>query len=191
MKAVITSEDYPRLRALLAKECLNFSEIGLRFGVTRERIRQIAKREGFQEGRERNKICALRTTEQRIQDELECIHGPVIAECAKRGLRIEPVKASEGVNVYRCSRRSVRVNGRLCAVQQGHIRKTGYHHVRLTTRDCDFSIVRFPNGWMVIPKQRSVKIVEFALDKTYPKMGAGGVRHDWPDFWEAWHLLKK
>ena len=48
-----------RIRALLAENCLTFTEIGSRLGVTRERVRQIAKILETAPGVERMKTCTL------------------------------------------------------------------------------------------------------------------------------------
>lgn len=48
-----------RIRALLSQDCLSFSQIGKRVGVTRERVRKIAGHLKVSDGRYRQSVCAI------------------------------------------------------------------------------------------------------------------------------------
>ena len=48
-----------RIRRLLERDCVTFSQVAKRLGVSRERVRQLAQRLGIKPGRQRQRACAM------------------------------------------------------------------------------------------------------------------------------------
>ena len=181
---VITEETKPRLLALLAKDCLPYSEIGKRFGVSRERIRQLAIKHGLgKTGRQRKVACNIAN----IRPEFERHFARLIAACP---VQVLPLYlngfANDGFHHF-----AVIISGKRWAVTTGCHRPVGnnIYHQFYPNPPC---IVQFPDGFMVIPEDAPRrKHVMFALNPSCPQMGAKSAFHGWRDYWNAWHLLKE
>src|SRR5260370_32720957 len=62
------------IRAMLERDCITHAEIARRIGLTRERVRQLALKMGFADGRSRHAICRM---ERRKKEKAQFfVHAP-------------------------------------------------------------------------------------------------------------------
>jgi hypothetical protein len=104
-----------RLKALLAEGCLTFSQIGQRLGLTRERIRQIAKNMGFESGRERMSTCTLKKKLSRRQAAIQKRLADILAVCSEKGFVAAPFDLGR--------EKAVMINGHLCHVEYHPVKR--------------------------------------------------------------------
>ena len=83
------------IRAMLERDCITHAQIARRIGLTRERVRQLALKMGFADGRSRHAICRM---ERRRKEMAE-----FFLQAQKRGFEVELLGT-----------RSAYINGKLC-----------------------------------------------------------------------------
>lgn len=181
-----------RLRALLQKPCITFSEIGRRLGLTRERVRQLAEKLGAQTGRERQYVCAINEHPALPPD---CLALKAEKVCQEKGLRFQFEDGGGAGYRRRLSTHSAVIEGKKCLLRHSSGRPNGNIVVRRpehSTKDADFLLSYVPDGrWLIIPKGKWPRgeSTEFqSNDLLNP--GGKSKRHDWPAYIDAWHLLK-
>jgi len=173
------------LRALLDSN-LNFSMIGRRLGVSRERVRQLASNLGYKPGRERRAQCTL----ARIAEEL--IETPVITalqhSCPYPVELIRRPSARGDLWFYTTE---VRILGKRCAIYRARfmsIDKVRFHYSRGFSGLCDFCLVLIPDGrWIVCPSVKSVSTCFKLGERSLP--GNPGAFHGWNERIGAWQIL--
>src|SRR5229473_208360 len=69
------------IRAMLERDCITHAQIARRIGLTRERVRQLALKMGFADGRSRHAICRM---ERRRKEMAE-----FFVQAQKRGFEVE------------------------------------------------------------------------------------------------------
>jgi hypothetical protein len=165
----------------LLKRFVPYSEIGRRVGLSRERVRQIAELLSIKPPKKHKRACAL----ERFEKSRPAL-AAVAEELRRKGLRVEPTRVGT-----HWSRRMLLVNGRRCAVTKATrncINGLEYFQIGPCHKDAAFTLRRTPYGWLVLPKNSASNFTMFVLGR--PKLnGAGGPKHDWEKFLEAWHLL--
>jgi hypothetical protein len=178
---------YRRIKRLLSNNSLTFADIGNKFGITRERVRQIVCQLGMESGRQRQEQRVLR---QRMPAWYEREgYRELIARGKEFGYTVAPIKADK----WHLKARIVLVNG-----WRAHIvymrTKRGYLVFRRSTVPADFYVGISPIGFFIFPSK---------IWKTFPQgtmfsptpcpMGKPGVghshRHDYLNYLEAWKLL--
>jgi hypothetical protein len=179
-----------RIRDLLSKDSLTFAEIGERFGVTRERVRQIARQLGMTSGRERRKQHALEKRMSTWHERKD--HRELIAKCKELGYTVTPSRrdSPEG---WRFEDRIVVINGWRTHIV--YVRTRGrYFVLKRSVVRADFYVGISPIGFFIFPAK---------VWKTFPvgtefspipcSTGQRGFtrshRHDYLNYLEAWKLL--
>lgn len=182
-----------RIRALIEANCLSFDEIGQRFLVTREAVRQWAQLLGMPTGRTRMKVCTLASRARRAQSLVNGTQlGRFAAACEQHGLpwRFATTKSKTRGEYF---------SAKECLVQEYRVRvlsascnSRGYIqlHSRKASR-VDFTVFELPNGkWLILP-QNMVKQTMFAEQPDPNGSGATSEnRHDYCSFIEAWRLFR-
>ncbi len=177
---------FKRIKALLAKNCLTYSEIGDRLGVTREMIRIIAgKTNQSLTGKERVASCTLnkRGLESRVKWQ------PIIAKCKEAGLYFSLVEVSNARGIWFSSQRC-RINGHLCH-RMRCCQSNGYFRIRRPSSrsKCEFVLYETPVGWYVIPRKGLPEATMFNPHPDTQRLTLT-MRHDYQSFHEGWGLLK-
>jgi transcriptional regulator with XRE-family HTH domain len=185
-----------RIRALLAANCLTQTEIAKRVGLTRERIRQIAKKIGFPTGREREKVCRLNKLEVRSVERLEAfwekpINKALKERCKELGLSVDaefvfPSKINS-VNGHI----EIFVEGRRCHVLRMTTESRGkyvYGRIMNRSENADFYLRYYDKdgSWWIFPNDSRFSTT-FSLN---PIWGMPAHWYDYRKHKEAWHLLK-
>ena len=179
------------------------TEVGNKFGITRERVRQIAKALGARSATER----VRERTEQRALEEFfnRLPHTRLgrFLEAARRhgctGNQLVPLTTSRHLGQYYRDR--VWVGGKLVVVKASH----GFRHgnknlvsIHNTAADVDYAAYELLDGrWLILPPwgalaERSYhNATMFTLKEVLP--GSKGYtytkRHDFREGIEAWHLF--
>lgn len=177
-----------RVKALLATNCLNYTQIGKRVGLTRERIRQIADMFGY-EADSRHGICKM---EHPKPVKIRPLLAKLIQELDKRGI------------AYSIEGRFLRINGKSCvpismcshpAVGKHSIsaeRRSHYVNLRRPQAHADFTIGRADKEggiWFIVPWDTLPDVqTTFSLHPK-PGMGATTLRHDYLFYKDRWDLL--
>jgi Sigma-70, region 4 len=186
---------HEKITRLLANESLSFAEIGRRLGISRERVRQVARQLGQAPQRQR--------IEQRIIEKRMSAwhkrpdHRKLIAKCQELGYTAEPSRRDAPYG-WSFEAGVVVINGWLTHIV--HVSPKGRYLVfkRSPTRVNreDFHIGISPIGFFVFPA---------AVWKTFPgatafspapcASGQRGFthsgRHDYLSYLEAWKLLDR
>jgi hypothetical protein len=179
-----------RIRGLLSNDSLSFADIGDRLGITRERVRQIARQLGMTSGRQRREQRALH---QRIPAWHERRgYRELIAKGKEFGYAVTPsrVDSPEG---WRFEARMVVINGWRAHIV--YVRTRGrYLAFGRSEVGADFYVGISPIGFFIFPSK---------VWKTFPErtmfspiacpIGKRGFahsnRHDYLKYLEAWKLL--
>lgn len=175
-----------RLRALL-DTCLNFSLIGRRLGVSRERVRQLAASLGYKPGRERRTLCRLKRREE------EFIESPMIAALKEScPYPLELVICSSARGGWRFFTNEVAILGKRCAIYKASCTSQGivrFRYSRGYSGLCEFSLVLIPDGrWIVCRSLKSACTCFKLGERLLP--GNPGVFHGWNDRIGAWSILE-
>jgi hypothetical protein len=179
-----------RIRGLLSKDSLTFAEIGERFGITRERVRQIARQIGITSGRERQ--------EQHVQLQRMSAwqerrgHHELIAKCKELGYTVTPSRRDSRwgwrfqardvvINRFRAHIVYVRTRGRYLAFGRSEV-------------GADFYVGISPIGFFIFPSKVWKTFPERTMFSPTPcPIGKPGFarsnRHDYLKYLEAWKLL--
>jgi hypothetical protein len=166
-------QQHRRLKALLQNPCVTFGEIGKRFGISRERVRQLAKAIGIEPGRKREMFCGLQH-----QKPIPPLIERVGNLAASRGLDWAP-QARKGGGRWRkpWSQRLIIIAGKKCLVALAPRDRLGRRCLRPRYRAADFVVYLLEDAVAVVPSP--------GLD-TITRMPGG--KHD--RYLNAWHLLK-
>jgi hypothetical protein len=168
------------IRAMLERNCITHAEIARRVGLTRERVRQLALRMGFADGRSRHAICRIETRRKEMAE--------FFVKAEERGFAVEPHGA-----------KSAYIDGKLCVQRQAcwhEIGKPGYKYTYLSihrpTGPFDFCAWKLPDGrFLILPK----KLVGFTQTSFNPEesehAGTHGSSHYYREYIERWSLLEE
>src|SRR5260370_9338238 len=124
---------------MLERDCITHAEIARRIGLTRERVRRIALKMGFADGRSRHAICRM---ERRKKEMAE-----FFVQAQKRGFEVELLGT-----------RTAYINGKLCIQRKACWHDVGrdeYKYTYLTIRQprsrLDICACQLPDGRFLIP----------------------------------------
>jgi len=185
--------EHRRIVALLKKDCLTFTDIGGRLGVTGERVRQIALKMGASEnGFARMKSCTIKRKENAKEKALKkgsAYWQRVLPVGMTDGFVIQPVLRTSLAMAHR----TLIVNGWLCRFYRNDNPAFGYARISAATNKdkVDFIIYHPGIAWLIIPwDKRPLKGTTFSFspDRRY---GTKSGRHDWLNYLNAWHFLKE
>ena len=179
-----------RLRALLAKDCLTYSEIGTRLGISRERVRQLADAISVPHiGRMRQTSC----TRNKRMAAFRSL--PFVQELVSHGFRVEPI---ESLN-HRPSSVMFSVNGRRVSLSSacthGGSSRGPYLNIYKPQRQSDIYVWTLPNNdFLILPKQMLTFHVStsFSMQKPFPGE-RGYARHRNHYYWRyvnAWQVFR-
>lgn len=174
------------IRAMLEQNCFRFTEIGGRVGLTRERVRQIALRMGFESGFERMKACTL------AKQPSEALVAPskFFIAAAARGFIVQPI-----------SRRSGFVNGKFCVERNSCLRSVGnrghlYDCIHLARPKMSFDVCAWelPDGsgrFLILPDELvGFTTTYFRLEENSGnRKGAYENSHYYREYIERWSVL--
>jgi hypothetical protein len=194
---------FVRLCSMLYDSALAYEQIGSKFGLTKERIGQLAKVlriNGRQ--RERNRISRRgpRIKSQAYPPDVTA----VISKIRRFGIQVDPynlIKKSRP-RVGRRSKRLVLVNGSICSIQVRKGQKltpSGREYARFDvtgeTKRAKVALWGVKNGGpmklYVIPLShlRNVSVVYIPAGGRYGERSSKKPRKDWTRYEEAWQLL--
>jgi hypothetical protein len=166
------------IRAMLERNCITHAEIARRIGLTRERVRQLARQMGFADGRSRHAICRM----ERRKKEM----GEFFLEAQKRGFPVEPLGS-----------KSAYINGKLCLqrqacwhdIEQGQ-RKYTYLSIHRPSRRFDICAWKLPDGrFLILPKKLAgFRQTTFNAEES-ERLGTASSSHHYREYIERWSLL--
>jgi len=163
---------------MLERDCITHAEIAGRIGLTRERVRQLALKMGFADGRSRHAICRV---ERRRKEMAE-----FFVAAQQRGFSVEPL-----------GRKRAYINGKICIQRQAcwhDMAKGKYTYTFLSIRQpsvkFDICAWKLPDGrFLILPR----KLVGFAQTSFNPeesdRLGTNSSSHYYRDYLERWSLL--
>lgn len=170
---------------------LSLGGIGKKYGVSRQRIHQIAKVLGYDPSSRRDTRRAQReqkTTTQRTLSH-RSHHAQFLADANTLKLQATPI-----------DRNTVNVNGHRCAIRVFNARSIAsgqYCQLRAISeerlQDIDYVLQDIGDGWLVIPaKEYPINGTSISiLPKRDVDKRTQGMRHDYMDFKNAWSNLYK
>jgi hypothetical protein len=181
-----------RIRALLSDHSITFAEIAARFGITRERVRQMARQLGIASGRERR---GQHTLDQRMSAwEKQNGYRELIAKGKELGYAVTPIRRNTSWG-WQFEQGVVAING--WRAQIVYIWPWGrYLAMTRSVHRADFFVGISPIGFFVFPSK---------IFRTFPKRTAfsptpcpttqkgatGFFRHDYLNYLEAWESLRR
>jgi hypothetical protein len=166
------------IRAMLERNCITHAEISRCIGLTRERVRQLALKMGFADGRSRHAICRV---ERRRKEMAE-----FFVAAQQHGFPVEPL-----------GRKSAYINGKLCVQRNacwhdmGNGKRTyTFLSIRQPSVKFDICAWKLPDGrFLILPR----KLVDFAQTSFNPEesdhLGTNSSSHYYRDYLERWSLL--
>lgn len=176
-----------RLRALL-DTCLNFSMIGRRLGISRERVRQLASALGYESGIERRTLCRLKI------GEAEAVDSPMVKALRQScPYPVELIRTPSAGEAFRFFASEVMILGKRCATHKANY-KSGetvhFSYSRGYSGLCEFSLVLLPDGRWVVCRSLKSGSTCFKVGKRLTS-GTKGSYHGWNERIGAWHVLKR
>jgi hypothetical protein len=179
-----------RIRGLLSSDSLSFADIGVRLGITRERVRQIARQLGMASGRQRREQRALH---QRLPAWHERKgYRELIAKGKELGYAVTPsrVDRPEGwrfqarnvvINGWRAHIVYMRTRGRYLAFGRSDVRADVYVGIS------PIGFFIFPSTvWKTFPERTTFSPIPCPIgQRGFTHSG----RHDYLNYLEAWKLL--
>jgi Sigma-70, region 4 len=179
-----------QIAELLRGRQYTLQQVADQFGLSRERVRQIAVNLGVKVRRDRH-----RGFEDEIRREFRRVFGDLIRKCASLGLTVKPVPHPK-VRGSRIYQHFVEVSGRKCfVVRLGRKKTTGALTLRglsPNAQGAEFVLARHQNFWMVIPRDRMPRTAtSFSVRVRHPKFLARSHRHDWRLYIGAWGPLRR
>jgi predicted XRE-type DNA-binding protein len=166
------------IRAMLERNCITQAEIARRIGVTRERVRQLARQMGFADGRSRHAVCRMERRKREM--------GEFFVEAQERGFRVEPLGS-----------RSACINGKLCLqrqacwhdIEQGE-RKYTYVSIHLPNSRFDICAWRLPDGrFLILPKKLAgFRQTSFKAEES-ERLGTASSSHHYREYIGRWSVL--
>ena len=164
------------IRAVLERNCISHAELARRIGLTRERVRQLARQMGFADGRSRQAICRM---ERRKKEMAE-----FFSEAQKRGLQVEPL-----------GKKAAYINGKRCVERKACWHDTGNKRLYLSIAcprvDFDICAWKLPDGrFLILPK----KLADFRQTTFNPDEsghpGNASSTHHYREYIDNWSLLE-
>jgi hypothetical protein len=184
--------EHRKIKRLLSNNSITFSDIGNKFGISRERVRQIVLQLGMESGRQRQ--------EQRVLDERMPAwyeregYPELIARGKEFGYTMAPSRVDSPEGGWRLQARIVLING-----WRAHIvymqTKRGYLAFGRSAVPADFYVGISPIGFFIFPlKVWKTFPLRTMFSPTPCPMGKRGFihshRHDYLNYLEAWKLLE-
>lgn len=181
----VSDEEFVRRHAniaeLLNRQCLTLTEIGERVGLTRERVRQIAKRLGFVSGKTRRRICTVRTMLQNDETVRELFRK--VAYIRSLGLGVKKLTTKSGHFLTK----RILVNSHECLLANFHTNSDGYTTV-FAQNTRRFLLHEIADGkWLVLPPMKIhtiVKLDGYMEREDYRK------KHNVRQYVNAWDALR-
>jgi len=180
-----------QIKELLGTERVTFQEIGRRFGLTRERVRQIAAGLGFPPGRSRPKAYTYRKPSAEARETRRADMTMRQMEYKAKWDLIVALNAECPYDVDLAGEdlkfREVLVRGVLCQLGRATARGTlGYTHLeglKGITR-AKVVLMKLPEaGWLVIPRDK--------YERGNFKLGAPNQPHAYDQMINNWKLLEE
>jgi len=180
-----------QIKELLGTERVTFQEIGRRFGLTRERVRQIAAGLGFPPGRSRPKAYTLRRPSAEAREARRAEMAARQMEYKAKWDLVVALKAECPYEVDLAGQemrfREVLVRGIVCQLGRATSRGTlGYTHLeglKGLTR-AKMILMKLPEaGWLVIPREK--------YQRGNFKLGVPGQPHEYDQMINNWKLLEE
>ena len=179
-----------RIRALLSKPCIRFTEVGRRVGVSKERVRQIADKFCQATGRQRQLACAIITPYKLPSN---CLALKAEKVCREKGLQFQFTGIPIG-NRRKLFASLAIIENEKCVLRRSSERRNGNIVVRkpgITAKDANFMLSPISEGrWLIIPRSKWPRASTEFKPGELQKPGGKSKRHDWPAYIDAWHLLK-
>jgi hypothetical protein len=180
-----------QIKELLGTERVTFQEIGRRFGLTRERIRQIAAGLGFPPGRSRPKAHTLRRPSAEAREARRVEMAARQIEYKAKWDLVVALKAECPYEVDLANDdmrfREVLVRGVLCQLGRATARGTlGYTHLEGLKGIIRAKVIlmKLPEaGWLVIPREK--------YQRGNFKLGASGQPHEYDQMINNWKQLEE
>jgi hypothetical protein len=182
----------------------SFQQIGQKFGLTKQRIAQLAKELGIN-SRQRQRERTLNREPHIIEKDYRPDVHAVIEKIRRCGIRVLPHNALQPsrANLVRRSQRMVLVNGVLCVVQvrpAQKFRPNGREYVRFDvgpeTRRAKAAVFAMLRGRTItklyivpIPHLKNVSSIYIPADGKYAVASGKKPQRDWTRYEDAWHLL--
>ncbi len=181
---------YLELREILQDDCVRNIELAKEYGLSRERIRQLAHIVGLPPGKERRRACTLQRRQMYKRPEPEWL------------VNLRSVVEPRGLTVARLvhgHRWRVLLNGIECAVGKLTMREWRFRQNAPRTQaklqcprpmDYKFALMHSPKGWFVFPRFAlpASGQTQFVLDEL-KLPGAKSARHHWREYLERWDLV--
>ena len=196
------AREFDRIRSMLDDPRFSFQQIGQKFGLTKQRIAQLAKDFGI-DGRQRQRERTLRREPYVIEKDYLPDVSAILDKIKSYGFRVLPYNKLQRSrkNQLRRSQKMVLVNGVLCVIQLRPARKlrpNGREYVRFDvgsrTRRAKLAVFAMRRGRdtkiYIVPTAdlRNVEFVYIPADGKYAGSGKKP-RRDWTHYENAWHLL--
>lgn len=166
------------IRAMLERNCITHAEIAKRIGLSRERVRQLARLMGFADGRSRHAVCRM---ERRRREMAE-----FFVEAQRRGFAVEPI-----------GKTCAYINGKLCLQRQATWREAGkgkyrYAYLNMVRPVSKFDICawKLPDSrFLILPNQLAgFKQTLFKPDESWHP-GTYSSSHHYREYIEKWSVL--
>lgn len=166
------------IRAMLERSCITHAEIARRIGLTRERVRQVARQMGFASGRSRHAICRMERRQKEMTE--------FFVKAEERGFSVELLTGKSGY-----------INGKLCLERRACQHKIGvgkykytYVSIHRPARQFDICAWKLPDGrFLMLPE----KLVGFKQTSFNPeesdKPGTASTSHYYREWIERWSVL--
>jgi hypothetical protein len=166
------------IQGMLERNCVTLAEIARRTGLTRERVRQLALRMGYADGRARHAVCR---TERRRRGMSE-----FFVKAEERGFAVEPLGP-----------KSAHINGKFCVQRQScwrQLRKGKYQYSCLNlcrpTGKFDICAWKLPDGRFLILPEELARFKQTCFQPgEIQKPGKASAAHDYRDYIERWSEL--
>jgi len=180
-----------QIKELLGTERVTFQEIGRRFGLTRERVRQIAAGLGFPPGRSRPRAHTLRRPSAEVRDARRAEMAARQMEYKAKWDLVVALKAECPYEVDLSGQdmrfREVRVRGILCQLGHATARGTlGYTHLEGLKGMVKAKVIlmKLPEaGWLVIPREK--------YQRGNFRIGTPGQPHGYNQMINNWKVLEE
>jgi len=166
------------IRAMLERNCITHAEISRRIGLTRERVRQLALKMGFADGRSRHAICRVERRRKEMSE--------FFVAAQQHGFSVEPLGRKRGY-----------INGKLCVQRNacwhdmGNGKRTyTFLSIRRPLVKFDICAWKLPDGRFLILPRKLVGFAQtsFSLEES-DRPGTNSSQHYYRDYLERWSLL--
>jgi hypothetical protein len=160
-----------------------FSHIAREFGLSRERVGQLARRMGVGTGRERSRIQKM---EKRLRQNHFWPYRKELSRHATLNFHVTP-QSDRLLPVALCW-----LNGILCTIRPAWHRPSlpRYTALGACSERLPAEMVLFRLGhdrWLIVPASRLRRATSVLLLEEHKSKGSH--RNDWKSFIDAWHLL--